>query len=128
MKYLSIDQLKANLRLGKGIEQWLGHEVKDGYVVLKWIRIEKESPIEYTVGYIECFDEGGKDFVDIYEFSLLDPDFPFGIVNSFPSIEDAIDFSVKQYGASIEKFVSESMIQDEYINYLAQTGQSPNWS
>jgi hypothetical protein len=118
MLYLDAEQLKSSLSLGKPVEQWLGNEETEEYTVLKWLRVEKEPDGKYTVIYIECFDEGNDDFVDIYEFSALDPDSPFGVINSFSSIADAIGFSIENYGASSLKFVAEGMIQEEYIKYL----------
>lgn len=118
MLYLEQEQLKSNLNLGKSVEQWLGTETGNEYIIIKWLRVDKEADGNYTVTYIECFDEGNEDFADVYEFSTLDPDYPFGITSSFSSIADAIDFSVENYGASYSKFVSEGMIQEEYINYF----------
>ncbi|QDW25197.1 hypothetical protein FFJ24_010395 [Pedobacter sp. KBS0701] len=117
MLYLQQEQLKSNLSLGKAVEQWINAEIKEDYVIIKWLRIEKEADGSYTVTYFECFDEGDENFVDVYEFSMLDPDYPFGIITSFSSIKDAIDFSVENYGASVLKFVSGGMIQEEYANY-----------
>ncbi len=118
MKYLQIDQLKTNLSLGKIVEQWIGHIIEKDYTVLKWIRIEKENDGEFSVVYIECFDEGDEDFVDIYDFSEIDPDVPYGVTNTFITIDRAIEFSIREYGAFINKFVNSGMIQDEYLAYL----------
>ncbi|RQO64362.1 hypothetical protein DBR43_33050 [Pedobacter sp. KBW06] len=118
MVYLQNEQLKTNLSLGRTVEQWLGYKQEDDYIVLRWISIEKESSDEYSVAYIESFDEGREDFLDIYEFSTLDPDEPLGIVTTFSTVDEAISFSLDEYGAKIDSFVSAGMIQDEYLNYL----------
>ena len=118
-KYLTIEQLKTNLILGKPVEQWLSHEEKDDYRVLKWLRIDKEKDLSYSATYFECFDDGNADFTDIYEFSLLDPDGP-EIVNVFTSIDDILDIVKVAYEASIEKFVPAGMIQEEYKLYLSR--------
>lgn len=118
MKYLQFDQAKTYLKLGKSIEQWIGAEKKDDYVILKWVTIAKERDSLYTVGYIECFDEGSEDYLDIYEFSAVDPDEPFGLFNQFPSLIDAITFSLDTYSLSKDRFLVSGMIQDEYLNYL----------
>ncbi|TDQ12031.1 hypothetical protein [Pedobacter metabolipauper] len=118
MIHLTIEQLKANLSLGKTVEQWLGYKDENSYTILKWISIEKEHHGEYSVAYIESFDEGNEDFIDIYEFSTLDPDEPLGIISTFSNIDEAIDFSLNEYGASVDKFVSGGMIQEEYLIYL----------
>lgn len=116
-RYLMEEQLRTNLRLGKSVEQWLGFKKEEDYTTLKWLSIEKKNG-NYTVAFIECFDEGSSDFIDIYEFSLLDPDEPEGILNTFISIDDALDFAKSKYNASTNKYVSSGMIQEEYKEYL----------
>lgn len=118
MKYLDFEQVKTNLSLGKSIEQWLGFEKKDDYVVLKWISIIREKAGKYSTVYIECFDEGNEDFLDIYEFSMIDPDEPYGVINEFQNYDEAIEFAIVEYGASKERFVNSGMIQEEYLNYM----------
>jgi len=118
MKYLMTDQLKTNLSLGRTVEQWIGHERKTNYTVLQWLIIEKENNGEYSVVFKECFDEGAENFLDIYEFSALDPDEPYGMITTFGTIADAIEFSESEYGASKDKFVNSEMIQEEYLAYL----------
>lgn len=123
MLYLEIEQLKTYLSLGNTLEQWLGHERKDEYTVLKWLSIEKERSGEYAVSYIESFDEGSLEFIDIYEFSTLDPDEPFGVTNTFSSVDKALDFAKKEYNASLDKYVTGGMIQEEYLHYLHSNRQ-----
>ena len=116
-RYLDEEQLKTSLRLGKSIEQWLSINNVDDYNVIKWLIIKKEKEEVYNVAYIESFDEGSQDFIDIYEFSTIDPDEPYGIINTFNSIEEALEFSIITYGASSDRFVSTGMIQEEYRDY-----------
>jgi len=116
--YLTEEQLKTNLSLGKSIEQWLGYLQKEEYTLLKWLRIDKERDGNYSVAYFESFDEGNKAFLDIYEFSLIDPDEPYGVINSFSTMAEALDFTEVTYGALMDKFVSAGMIQEEYLAYL----------
>lgn len=118
MIYLLNEQLRTNLSLGRTIEQWLGYKQEDDYILLRWISIEKESNANYSVAYIESFDEGSEDFVDIYEFSTLDPDEALGIVTTFSTADEAINFSLKEYAAKMDRFVSAGMIQEEYRTYL----------
>jgi len=118
MKYLIFDQAQTHLKLGKTIEQWIGAEEKDDYVILKWVTISREKDNLYIVGYTECFDEGNEDFIDIYAFSAVDPDEPFGIFNQFSSALEAIEFSLNKYGLSKDRFLNSGMIQEEYLSYL----------
>lgn len=116
-RYLIPEQLKTNLSLGKAVEQWLGHQQGDGYVILKYIAVEKERNGEYSLLYIEHIDEGNKDFLDIYDFSYINPDEP-AVINAFDSIEETLDFALNTYGASPDQYVPAGMIQDDYANYL----------
>ncbi|SEP44775.1 hypothetical protein [Mucilaginibacter sp. OK283] len=117
-QYLTEEQIKSNVRLGKSIEQWLGFTGEDDCVILKWLRIDKEKNQGYSVSYFESFDEGNEDLLDIYEFLLLDPDEPFGVINTFASIDEALEFATQTYNASNTKYVSAGMIQEEYRDYL----------
>jgi len=115
---LTKEQLTSNLRLGKSIEQWLSYIKENDYAIINWLRIDKEKDDMYSVSYFEVFDEGSEEFIDIYEFSKLDPDEPYGIINTFNSVEESLEFATRTYGASIDKFVSGGMIQEEYRDYL----------
>ncbi|QQT29436.1 hypothetical protein I6I99_19090 [Sphingobacterium multivorum] len=68
--------------------------------------------------YFESFDEGNEGFMDIYAFSLVDPDKPFGVIHSFYSIADALEFAEAIYKASSNKYTSAGMIQEEYRDYM----------
>jgi hypothetical protein len=46
----------------------------------------KEWNIQRSL-YIESFDDGNKDFIDLYEFSTIDPDEPYGVIITFDSVE-----------------------------------------
>lgn len=117
-RYLTEEQLKSNLALGFAVEQWLSYYQEEDYVVIRWLRIDKERDQRYTVAYFECFDEGNADFLDIYEFSALNPDEPYGVLTQFDNSEEALRFSETAYEASIGRYVSAGMIQEEYRDYL----------
>lgn len=119
-RYLTEDQLKSNLRLGRSVEQWLGSVEEDDYIILKWLRIDKERDESFSVTYFESFDEGSEELLDVYEFSLVDPDEPFGVINTFSSIADALEFAIITYNASNDKYVSSGMIQEEYRDYITK--------
>lgn len=119
-RYLTDIQLKSNLSLGFAVEQWLGHYREENYTIIRWLRIEKARDQTYAVAYFECFDEDDDNFLDIYEFSLVNPDEPYGSLSQFDNCEDALSFSENVYQASIEKYVSVGMIQEEYRDYLRQ--------
>lgn len=117
-QYLTEEQLQTSLRLGRSIEQWLGYEHGSDYTILKWLRIDKEKNNEYSVSYFESFDEGSEQLLDIYEFSLLDADEPFGVISTLASVDEALKFATETYNAYSNKYVSAGMIQKEYSDYL----------
>ncbi|SHE76869.1 hypothetical protein [Pedobacter caeni] len=115
--YLTREQLKAKLNVGKAVEQWLGHYDSDDGRVLKWLRIYSQKE-EYNLLYIECYDQGGVDNLDISDFTVVDPDEPYGLLDTFNTPDEVINFSLDKYGAEIDHFVNDGMIQEEYLNYL----------
>lgn len=111
---------KSNLSPGFAIEQWLSDYQEENYTIIRLLRIDKEKDQTYTLAYFECFDEGNENALDIYKFSILNPDEPFGVLTQFDNIEDALTFSENSCGASNEKYVSAGMIRKEYHDYLRQ--------
>jgi len=118
LQYLTDGLIRTRLRLGKSVEQWLDDVQEDDYTILKWLSIDKENDESFSVAYFECFDEGNEDFMDIYAFSLIDPDEPFGVIHTFPSIVDALEFATFTYKASSYRYISTGMIQEEYRDYI----------
>jgi len=118
IRYLDEDEIQSRLRLGKSLEQWLGVVQETDYTILKWLSIDKESDASFSVVYFESFDEGSEDFLDIYAFSLVDPDELFGVIHTFSSIADALEFAESTYKASPNKYISAGMIQEEYRDYI----------
>ncbi|MCS3556468.1 MULTISPECIES: hypothetical protein [unclassified Sphingobacterium] len=119
-QYLTEEQIKTNLRLGKSLEQWIGFFEQDDYTILRWLRIDKEKNQVYSVTYFESFDEGNENFLDIYEFSLVDPDEPFGVINTFASTDEAMQFATLKYSASSFKYITAGTIQEEYKDYITR--------
>lgn len=117
--YLNREELLAQLKLGKPVEQWIGTVDEDDFVILKWLRVEKDRNDGYSVSYFEVYDDGHEDYLDIYEFNALDPDGPSGLTTSFPTPELAIGHCIVQYDCTYDRFVSNGMIQEEYRKYMA---------
>jgi len=100
------------------VEQWLGVVQEADHTILRWLSIDKESDESFSVAYFESFDEGNEDFLDIYAFSLVDPDEPFGVIDTFSSVADAVEFAEATYKASPNKYTAAGMIQEEYRDYI----------
>jgi hypothetical protein len=118
IKYLTEEQAISYLNLAKSIEQWLSYYAENDAIILRWLKINKESTEEYSVAYYESFDDGNSDFADVYEFSAKDPDEPDGTLNTFHSVEEALSFTEMKYGAKRDKYIPAGMIQEEYLNYI----------
>ncbi|SFQ83317.1 hypothetical protein [Hymenobacter arizonensis] len=113
--YLSRLELQARLHLGKEAEQWLGHADEGEYTVIKWLYLAQEDRHQYSVTYMESFDEGDEDWQHVPEFSLLDPDAEEN--TAFDSVEEAVAYAVQTYGASPDRFVAGGMLAEEYARY-----------
>ncbi|MCW8313847.1 hypothetical protein K7A41_21650 [Sphingobacterium sp. InxBP1] len=120
MRYLNEDEIQSRLRLGKSVEQWLGVVQEADYTILRWISIYKETNRSFSVAYFESFDEGNEDFLDIYSFSLVDPDEPFGVIHIFSSVADALEFAETTYKVSPHKYTASGMLQEEYWDYICR--------
>ncbi|QKG57047.1 hypothetical protein GKZ68_10650 [Hymenobacter sp. BRD128] len=112
--YLSPLELTARLHLGKEVHQWLGYFAEDDYIVLRWLYIAKNKQ-QYTVCYVESFDEGDEEWTDVTEFSHLDPD--EAIEHSFASVEEAVEFAIQTYAGSREGFIPGGLLHAEYLAY-----------
>ncbi|MDQ1149671.1 hypothetical protein QE382_001655 [Sphingobacterium zeae] len=118
MRYLNKDEIQSRLRLGKSVEQWLGVVQEADHTILRWLSIDKKSDESFSVAYFESFDEGNEDLLDIYAFSLVDPDEPFGVIHTFSSVADAVAFAEATYKASPNKYILAGVIQEEYRYYI----------
>ncbi|MFD1469378.1 hypothetical protein ACFQ48_14195 [Hymenobacter caeli] len=118
--YLTPQELLARVHIGKPVEQWLSYVREADYTVIKWIVIDHEEN-QFSLTYLESFDEGDEEFYDVHEFSVTDPeDEPYGTTHLFDSVEAAVTFAIENYGASADKFVAFAMIEKEYQKYLLE--------
>jgi|GEM_PF-2240472 len=116
-------QAITRLSLGKSVAQFLGYQHESAYTILRWLTIDIGDEKAYAVAYHEVFDEGSENECDIGEFSRLDPEnLPYGVVDEFDAAEEAMAFAAETYGASAQKYVAESMIDEEYATYLKERG------
>jgi hypothetical protein len=114
MRHIQRNDLTTYLIAGRSIEQLLPSGLVGGLATVRFLRIDRERSGKFSVAKFESFDEGAPNFLDIYEFSDIDPDLPYGEVTSFDDPVISIEYACNEYGASIDNFVSAGMIQDEY--------------
>ena len=119
MAYLSQDHLNQALARGRGVEQWLGPIDHGSEKLLRWVFIQREpSPkLTYSVVLNEVYDEGEP---LLTELSLLDVDEPEGKITSFETREEALNYVINELGGSLDKFVKDGEIQQEYEKYLSE--------
>lgn len=111
-------QVKTWLSLGKSIAQFLTAQHEVDYTILKWLTISKGGDEkEYSIYYNEVFAE--EDEFDLVDFVPVDPD-DAPHTAEFDTIEEALEFARASYNASPHKYVSESMISEEYVSYLQE--------
>jgi len=72
-----------------------------------------------SVTCFEVLDEGSENFLDVYEFTPLDPDLPYGQTEKFETADAALAYAESKFGASLEKYVNSGVIQDEYRDSLS---------
>ena len=121
-RYLTPNGLERALTQGRTVEQWLGARTEKGIRVVKWLSIEHdEDDREGTTTIVrvsEVVDDGGPDFIDIYEFTSYDANAEFGVVTKFDTPQEALQYALTNVGADELKFVPRGVIQDEYVDYL----------
>jgi hypothetical protein len=118
MRYLNDRDICLNLRNGRSVEQFLSKSVYETFPTIRFIRLDKERSGEISVALFEVYDEGNKDFLDVYEFPPIDPDEPDGQIITFSKPEEAVFYACNILGADIKKFVNDGLIQDEYKDLL----------
>ncbi|TVT40558.1 hypothetical protein FNT36_13870 [Hymenobacter setariae] len=121
-RYLSEAQLTARLNLGKAVGQFLSRQDLTDYAVIKWLTIYKGGEEkEYSLYYNEVIDEGPENFLDLVELTPVDPD-DYPVIEEFNSVEEVLVFAARKYGTSLHKYVTDSMVNDEYADYLRGIG------
>jgi hypothetical protein len=102
-----------SLRGGRAVEQWLGLSTAPG-ASIRFVRIDRQNDGTYAVAWFERLDEGSADNCDVYEFSPVDPDTPYGDVSTFASAEAALVCACEHHGAVPGRWLNAGMVQDEY--------------
>jgi hypothetical protein len=121
-RYLDNQTVKTYLNLGKTIEVFLGR-ISDNREIISFLEFKKTNTNNIEVTYIEVYDEGNLEFLDLYSFSFVDPDMNFEKFN-FENIDSAIEFIRDKFKLNEIKFVNAGIIQDEYADLLKSEGRS----
>ncbi|WP_420127915.1 hypothetical protein [Longimicrobium sp.] len=120
-RYLLLPYVRSALNRGGSVEQFLGGFQHDGEPAIRWIALRQEEDAVVLSVY-EAYDEGGEDWLDVYAFQPVGDSDEFGLAaeHHLSTVDEAIAFAVERYGASPDRFVNGSMVQDEYRDYLSR--------
>lgn len=124
MKFLLPNQSIEQLKAGRAIEQWLGHNDFPNYRSIRWLRIDPEKGGTFNLAVFEVFDDGNEGMLDVYSFEAVDPDFPNGSISKFETPADAITGAIN-FGAGEDRFVGAGLIQELYGAFLLTNGPAP---
>lgn len=115
-RHLTVTDVKAALRRGSPVEQLLGTRLDEDDRVLSWIEIDVNRQGRYVVSEFQVFDDEIAEFSDVHEFEPFDPDHPYGTSREFDAADDALEYAIS-LGASLNKFVNEGLIDEEYRDF-----------
>jgi hypothetical protein len=113
-RYLSNTEAENALRRGKTVEVFLGGFRVENEKCIRWASFTL-SGSEVKGNLWEAFDQGSKDYCDIYTFDSPNGEYdePVKTVSSV-NIEQA----AKELGITELKFVNQGVAESEYIAYL----------
>jgi len=121
-KYLDEQEVNTYLNLGRAVEVFLGR-INEDKEVISYLTLSKTKEDKINVTYIEHYDEGSLEFLDLYAFSYVDPDMNCE-ANHFDSTEIAIKYIQERFQLNKIHFVNEGIIQDEYAELLKSEGRN----
>lgn len=113
MRHLIEFDVTANLRNGRTVEQLLAGRCEAGETVIRHLSIHRTRDGEWKVAVYEVFD-AGPDFMDLYEFSSVDPDMHASEETTFASVEGALAYCSEQLGARPDRYVNVGLVSEDY--------------
>jgi len=84
--------------------------------VLRWLAITHRKDGRIAIEIHEVCDEGSTGWIDVYDFSSLDPNEEW-TEHVFDDPQQALDFAAS-LGASPDRFVNEGIVRFEYRDSL----------
>lgn len=109
-RYLPQNELQFTHKRGKAIEQFLGRESADGCFRVRWLEI-RHGIAGAELWHFEAQDFGSAESMDVYEWIDIGNDAPKAV---FSTVSAALDFASEAFGASLDRWVNQGVVQDEY--------------
>ena len=116
MRHLTEKQAIGALDRGCPIEQLLVPSTTD-HRTIEWLRLSPQSS-GITLVRHRVRDVGIADFLDVYEFPPVDPDEEPGEGMDLATYAGSAEALVASaaYGARVDRWVNEGVLQDEYAD------------
>jgi len=112
-RYLTLSQIESALNREKSVEQFLGSSEGE---CIAWLEM-RPSTEGVELWHYEVFDDGDENAADLYSFAPTGEGWPEMPVSHHETFADALRAAQQNHGASNERWVNQSVIQDEYLDY-----------
>jgi len=116
MRYLDDDYISSALNRGKSVEQFLGKSPENPAYIRHVELRPKHDAIELWIYDLE--DIGSEDFLDFYDFPILNEDDDEAPVATFEDTEAALSFAQEKVGAQKTRWTNALIGQSEYLDYI----------
>ncbi|MDP0489421.1 MAG: hypothetical protein Q7Q71_00035 [Verrucomicrobiota bacterium JB023] len=108
-RYLTFSQIKTALNRGKSVEFFLGSTCEGQ---ISWLSLTpKQGLVE--LWRFDVFDDGADDYLDVYSFEMVEPDF-LDPLRVFDAASEALSYAAESHAAEADRWVNEGVVQDEY--------------
>lgn len=113
-RHLTFSQIESALKRQKSVECFLGSTVEGQ---ISWLSLTPNSGC-YEVWRFDAFDDGTDDYLDVYSFEMVEPDF-LDPLRVFDEVPEALAYAEEHHSADTDRWVNESVVQDEYADHRA---------
>jgi hypothetical protein len=120
MRYLTIENIRTALNLGKAVSQWLPSRSEGEQTILRWLTLEATGGA-VSVRYCEVFDAPEAGTFDVGEFPPVNPDEPEGVAEKYSTLEDALSAASARWGARADHYINASMLDSAYQTWRSRT-------
>lgn len=120
-RYLSLREAELALGRDKCVEYFIGSCELDGNIGIKHLSISINEDEYFEASICETADLGDENFLDLGGFGPLNPDIELGdadIMVNAHTFSSLINFLESLFPGCSTKLVNESLIQDEYYDYI----------